>query len=319
MTLDFVVSQPADSLKITATKTNIICANLNSGKIDLIISGGTSPYKYVWSNGRTTQNISDLATGSYSVSITDANGCTKTIKITLIAPTCTKPTGIISGTAFIDKDGGNTQTTGDLPAVGITVYLLDSLGNKIDSTQTDSDGKYSFTVPVGTYLILMIPPAGQTFVKPKSGNDPTKDSDVGTNGQSTPITLTTANSVVDGGIVPDVCSVPFEATAISATCINGNKNIDGKIVISGFAIDLKYDIIEASSYTLSTTYKLAKNIPDDGVLSKGLASPASPKVYTIRVFSAAGCVTDKTVILQSTSCECPPAICLPLTIRRKRV
>ena len=229
-----------------------------------------------------------------------------------------KPTGTISGTAFIDKDTSNTQTTGDLPAAGITVYLLDSLGNKIDSTQTDSDGKYSFTVPVGTYSILMIPPAGQTFVKPKSGNDPTKDSDAGTNGQSIPITLTPANAVVDGGLKPGICSVPFEATATSASCINGNKNIDGKIVISGFAIGLKYDIIEASSYTLSATYQLANNIPNDGILLKDLASPALPKVYTIRVFSAAGCVTDKTVILQSTSCECPPAICLPLTIRRKR-
>ena len=45
------------------------------GEIDLSVSGGTSPYSYLWSNGETTQDIDSLIAGSYSVVVTDTNNC----------------------------------------------------------------------------------------------------------------------------------------------------------------------------------------------------------------------------------------------------
>ena len=49
---------------------------VNNGAITANVSGGEPAYNYLWSNGATTSAISDLAAGSYSLHVTDANGCT---------------------------------------------------------------------------------------------------------------------------------------------------------------------------------------------------------------------------------------------------
>ncbi len=75
-TICATVTQPTQ-LSLTAIITPVVnCTGGNNGAIDLTVSGGTSPYTYNWSNGATTQDISNLAVGSYTVTVTDANGCT---------------------------------------------------------------------------------------------------------------------------------------------------------------------------------------------------------------------------------------------------
>ncbi|MBK9402187.1 MAG: SprB repeat-containing protein [Bacteroidetes bacterium] len=54
------------------------CAGSNNGAIDISVNGGTTPYTYVWSNGSINQDISGLAAGTYSVTVTDAGGFTAT-------------------------------------------------------------------------------------------------------------------------------------------------------------------------------------------------------------------------------------------------
>lgn len=72
-----VVSQPAAALSATATVAQqVSCFGGNNGSITLTVSGGTTPYSYSWSNGASSQNVSGLTTGTYTVTITDANGCT---------------------------------------------------------------------------------------------------------------------------------------------------------------------------------------------------------------------------------------------------
>ena len=79
-----------DSLKITLrqperitlqfVEKNITCQSgvFNDGAINLTVSGGVSPYIYLWSNGSITEDISGLTEGTYTVTVTDFNGCTMT-------------------------------------------------------------------------------------------------------------------------------------------------------------------------------------------------------------------------------------------------
>ena len=57
-----------------STITNVTCYNASNGSITLALTG-KSPYTFSWSNGKTTQNLQNIAPGTYSVTVTDADGC----------------------------------------------------------------------------------------------------------------------------------------------------------------------------------------------------------------------------------------------------
>jgi uncharacterized repeat protein (TIGR01451 family) len=62
---------------ISSTKVEPNCEKSN-GSITLTVSGGTAPFSYIWSNGATSKDLTNLAPGMYSVTVTDANGCKAT-------------------------------------------------------------------------------------------------------------------------------------------------------------------------------------------------------------------------------------------------
>lgn len=72
-------------LSVSGIATDLGCAGAESGSISLTVVGGTTPYFYAWSNGQTTANLSDLNEGTYSVTVSDANGCTGNYSTTLKA------------------------------------------------------------------------------------------------------------------------------------------------------------------------------------------------------------------------------------------
>ncbi|MBI5218086.1 MAG: PKD domain-containing protein [Bacteroidia bacterium] len=74
--IDSVAITEPDPLTLTASVTNASAIIMPDGAIDLNVTGGTPTYTYLWNNFETTQDISDLFTGNYSVTVTDANGCT---------------------------------------------------------------------------------------------------------------------------------------------------------------------------------------------------------------------------------------------------
>ncbi|MBK7851539.1 MAG: T9SS type A sorting domain-containing protein [Bacteroidetes bacterium] len=66
---------------------NVSCSGASDGFLDLYINGGTPPYIFNWNNGQyTTQNLTTIPGGNYSVLVTDANNCTATGNFSLTEP-----------------------------------------------------------------------------------------------------------------------------------------------------------------------------------------------------------------------------------------
>jgi gliding motility-associated-like protein len=82
----FIIVEP-QPLVLNATVQNALdCLIPTSGAINLVVSGGTPPFTYAWSNGATTEDITAITNGNYSVIVTDSRGCIKTASYTVFRP-----------------------------------------------------------------------------------------------------------------------------------------------------------------------------------------------------------------------------------------
>ena len=71
------IAEPLE-LEINALPTNASCEENPNGIIDISPYGGTSPYTFLWSNGQITEDLENLYTGNYWVTVTDFNFCETT-------------------------------------------------------------------------------------------------------------------------------------------------------------------------------------------------------------------------------------------------
>jgi hypothetical protein len=83
--VNVTVSEP-NVILIDVEKANPVCYNSGNGYIKISVSGGITPYSYKWRDGSTAQLRYNLSGGTYSLTVTDANGCSKTAVVTLTDP-----------------------------------------------------------------------------------------------------------------------------------------------------------------------------------------------------------------------------------------
>jgi gliding motility-associated-like protein len=69
------------------SKSDAACNGETSGSIEVIATGGTSPYAYEWNNGQTGSGITNIGAGTYLITATDANGCQDTLSESISEPT----------------------------------------------------------------------------------------------------------------------------------------------------------------------------------------------------------------------------------------
>lgn len=82
----FVITEPAPLLVSAAAVQNVSCFGGNNGSVELGITGGVSPYQIKWNNNAKTVILSQLPAGGYSATVTDANGCSKTVAVNITQP-----------------------------------------------------------------------------------------------------------------------------------------------------------------------------------------------------------------------------------------
>ena len=104
-------------ISISSSTTSVACNGGNTGTITLTVSGGTAPYTYDWGGGVTTQNRSNLTSGTYTVTVTDQAGCSATASAVISGATNLAVTtsvtnvtcfGINNGIALATATGGTT-------------------------------------------------------------------------------------------------------------------------------------------------------------------------------------------------------------------
>ena len=91
-------------LSVDVLTQNVVCNGFCDGTVIAEITGGAGPYTFQWSNGATDQIVYGLDPGTYTVVVTDANGCTATDSGTL-----TEPDAITFTVSLQDSCAGGTQ------------------------------------------------------------------------------------------------------------------------------------------------------------------------------------------------------------------
>ena len=85
-TLIINVTQPQSAMSLNPVLVQPSCFGYANGSISALVNGGTAPYTYLWSNNATTNSIINLSSQNYTVTVTDANGCTLTDTLALNQP-----------------------------------------------------------------------------------------------------------------------------------------------------------------------------------------------------------------------------------------
>ncbi|EFK95514.1 gliding motility-related protein [sediment metagenome] len=164
------ITQPA---QITATvdgssAMTVSCYNGSDGSINISPSGGSSPYIFSWTgpSGYTSssEDISSLSAGSYSLSITDAKTCIQNIPniATITQPAAISATVDVSSVLVIDCTGGSTGSLNITVTGGTSPYSYSWTGpSGYTSTSEDisslSAGTYSLTITDSKFCVKNLP------------------------------------------------------------------------------------------------------------------------------------------------------------------
>jgi hypothetical protein len=129
------ITEPAALTVGTTGVTNVAC-NGGDGAATALVTGGTSPYTYLWSGGETTDMITPPA-GTHTVTVTDANGCTNNASVTI-----TEPAALV---ATATDNGNGTATAAATGGTAAYSYLW-SDGQTVGTATFTANGTYMVTV-----------------------------------------------------------------------------------------------------------------------------------------------------------------------------
>ena len=168
-------------ISITGEITHVSLCGGNDGSIDLTVSGGTPPFTFQWSNNETTEDVSGLEAGIYSVLVTDSENQSESDTFEVAQPEAdplalifeaTNPsetgasdgaiTIVVSGGvppySYLWSDGSTTANIENLTAGEYILTITDDIGQTLTDTValtdciTDIDGNTYSVVKIGSQL-----------------------------------------------------------------------------------------------------------------------------------------------------------------------
>ncbi|MFN0187527.1 MAG: gliding motility-associated C-terminal domain-containing protein, partial [Bacteroidia bacterium] len=302
-TTSVTITQPASAVSVSTTKTNVRCFGNNTGLITAAGNGGTSPYSYSWSNGVNTALNNNLIAGTYTVTVTDANGCTTSTPVNITQPTASLavsgtptavscfnvPTGSITtsttgGTSpyiYQWNNGGAGTSISNLSAGNYTVTITDAMGCTTIGNYTVTQPSAALSTSIsGTTVSCFGGNDGTSIITPSGGTSPyTYVWNTGSTNNSIS-GITTGNytaTVTDakGCTTSNTINITQPAAALSLSSNNSN--------VSCYGNSSGSSVITPSGGTTPYTY-----IWSTGSTTAGVSNLAAG-TYTVTVTDAKGC------------------------------
>jgi len=223
---NYTIPDQPNQPNLSATQINTTC-ELSNGSINLSVSGGVAPYTFTWDpDGQITEDLASIPAGTYTVTVTGANGCTRTTQVTVSNnnPTFNINANIQPSTTC--NGNGNGSISLSVTPNGSYTFIWDG-GQTTSSLSNLLPGSYQVTVSAGGACTQV-----QSFTVPEQPNQP--------NLSSTQINTTcdlsngSINLSVSGGVAPytylwdplgqmtqDIGSIPAGTYTVTVTGANG--------------------------------------------------------------------------------------------------
>jgi gliding motility-associated-like protein len=273
-TQSFTITQPTVLVASASAQTNVSCNGGSNGSATVAVTGGAGGYTYSWlPTGGTAATATGLAEGTYTVTVTDANGCTASQSFTITQPTVLDGTtfktdvscnGGSNGTATVSITGGTGPYTYSwLPSGGTNATATGLVAGTYSVTVTDSNGcQITRTVVVAEPTVLAVASTSQTDVSCVGSSD----------GQAT--------VVISGGTAPYTYSwSPIGGTAATASGL-----IAGTYTVT---------VIDANGCSLNQTFTIGTVLD---VTNPTIVAPADVNVTANTGCSATGVVLGVPVV-----------------------
>ncbi len=224
---DFVeITQPQAPLQLNHTKVDVLCYGFNTGEIDLTVTGGTPGYIYSWSNSSTTQDVNNLFSGNYTITVIDSKGCTEIDSIYI-----DQPLTPISVSAIINDVFCYGESTGsvNLTTTGGTAPYTYSWANSQYSLSTVTEDLINY--PAENYYLSLLDDHNCLYLDTFKINEPNEligtltKTDVLCYGESTgAVDLTVTGGVTpynfnwsNGQITEDLQNIPAGVYTVTIT------------------------------------------------------------------------------------------------------
>lgn len=300
---------------------NIACAGGSTGTLNLTINGGTGPYTHAWTGPggftSSTQNLSSLSAGAYSVTVTDANGCSSNSSFTLTQSTPIVPS--VNGITPVDCSGNNSGSATATATGGMPPYAF-SWNTVPTQTSATANG-----LSAGTHTVTITDGYGCVTTANAQVDGPSTPLSVGitsssdvlcfgadegsaealASGGTAPYTYTWSTTPAQNGAI--ATSLPQGNHMVTVTDSNGctastNVNIGGPssemsalaeavTPVGCFGANDGAATITVSGGSGSFTIAWDTEPPVFGPTVTGLA----PGLYTATVTDNNGCITEKSV------------------------
>jgi hypothetical protein len=285
-----------NTILLSTLVTDVLCNGNSTGVINLTVSGGDFPYTYLWSNGATTEDLMGLSAGTYSVTVTDNNGCTATTTVQVSQPSAL---GSFISKGNVSCPGGSNGAINLFVGGGTAPYSYQWSNGATTQDQIGlTAGVYTVTITdlngcTATNATTISEPPPITITEVSSDSCGLASLDISVSGGGNPFYFYQWSN---GATSQDLVNVPPGTYTVTVT------NFTGCTATASFAvsavpppptptISVNGDLALCSGDSVTLTSSATQNLlwnTGDTTASLTLSAGGS---YTVSVTDAAGCTS----------------------------